>query len=93
MTKCQDLPKFQFSGGGGFILKLKSQSAKISDNFHFRRVGILKLYFRIGVFCRIWTKFSTTPAGSCITESLSHITYVETNKKVLKKKNTFGSDE
>ena len=35
MTKCQDLPKFQFSGRGG-ILKLKSQSAKISDNFHFR---------------------------------------------------------
>ena len=50
--------------------------------------GILKtevcgggiLNFRIGVFCRIWTKFSTTPAGSWITDSLSHTTYVETNK-------------
>ena len=29
---------------------------------------------------RIWTKISTTPAGSCITDSLSHTTYVETNK-------------
>ena len=56
VTKCQDLPKFQFLGGGGGILN-----------------------FRIGVFCRIWTKFSTTPAGSCITDSLSHTTYVETN--------------
>ena len=34
ITKCQDLPKFQFGGGGG-ILQLKSQSAKISDNFQF----------------------------------------------------------
>ena len=68
---------FHFQGGGG-ILKLRSQSAKISDNFHFQGGGILKLYFRIGVFCRIWTKISTTPAGSCITDSLSHTTYVET---------------
>ena len=100
MTKCQDLPKFQFSGGGVFcnwkvkvprfltifisggggILQLKSQSAKISDNFHFRGGGGGILYCRIGVNCRIWTKFSTTPAGSCITDSLSHTTYVETNK-------------
>ena len=28
------MPKFQFWGGGWGILKLKSQSAKISDNFH-----------------------------------------------------------
>ena len=41
------------------------------------------LYYRIGVFCRICTKFSTTPAGSCITDSLSHTTYVETNKMVI----------
>ena len=40
--------------------------------------GILN--FRIGVFCRIWTKISTTPTGRCITDSLSHTTYVETNK-------------
>ena len=33
------------------------------------------VFYRIGVNCRIWTKISTTPAGSCITDSLSH-TYV-----------------
>ena len=27
-------------------------------------------YYRIGVFCGIWTKISTTPAGSSITDSL-----------------------
>ena len=32
-----------------------------------------------GVFWGFWTKISTTPAGSCITDSLSHTTYVETN--------------
>ena len=32
-----------------------------------------------GYSVRIWTKISTTPAGSCITDSLSHTTYVETN--------------
>ena len=41
------------------------------------------VFYRIGVNCRIWTKISTTPAGSCITDSLSHITYVETNYFVL----------
>ena len=73
---CQDLPKFQFSGGGG-ILKLKSQSAKISDNFHFWGGGGCSetVFQNRG---RIWTKISTTPAGSCITDSLSHTTYVET---------------
>ena len=30
-------------------------------------------YYRIGVFFGIWTKISTTPAGSCITDSLSHV--------------------
>ena len=38
------------------------------------------VFYRIGVFCGIWTKISTTPAGSCIMDSLSHTTYVETNK-------------
>ena len=42
------------------------------------------LFYRIGVFCGIWTKISTTPAGSCITDSLSHTTYVETNDFVIK---------
>ena len=41
------------------------------------------VFYRIGVNCRIWTKISTTPAGSCITDSLSHTTYVET-KNVLR---------
>ena len=36
--------------------------------------------YRIGVFCGIWSKISTTPAGSCITDSLSHTTYVESNE-------------
>ena len=42
VTKYQDLPKYEFSkvrGGGN--LQLKSQSAKISDNF--QGGGILKL--------------------------------------------------
>ena len=55
--------------------------------FIFGGGGILKLYFRIGVFCRIWTKFSTTSAGSCITDSLSHTTYVETKKDSHRKCN------
>ena len=67
---------WQFSFWGGYSETL---GLGLSDNFHFRG-GILKLYFRMGGFCRIWTKISTTPAGSCITDSLSHTTYVETNK-------------
>ena len=34
---------FLLGGGGGGILQLKSQSAKISDNCHFRGEGILQL--------------------------------------------------
>ena len=67
--------------GGGGILKLSELDSL--SNFTLGG-GILKLSWRIGVFCRIWTKFSTTPAGSCITDSLSHTTYVETNQKKLK---------
>ena len=53
----------------------------LSDNFHLGGRGCsVPSYYRIGVFCGIWTKISTTPAGSCITDSLSHTTYVETNK-------------
>ena len=37
VTKYQEMPKFQWGGG---ILQLKSQSAKISDNFHFRGGGV-----------------------------------------------------
>ena len=43
------------------------------------------VFYRIGVNCRIWTKISTTPAGSCITDSLSHTTYVETNHLSMSK--------
>ena len=38
------------------------------------------VFYRVGVFCGIWTKISTTPAGSCITDSVSRTTYVETNQ-------------
>ena len=84
--------KFHFGGRGG-ILKLSELDslsnftlggyseairAGLPVKFHFWG-GILN--FRIGVFCRIWTKISTTPAGSCITDSLSHTTYVETNNR------------
>ena len=67
-------------GGGavGYSETEKSSSAKICLNFNFR--GGRGVFYRIGVNCRIWTKISTTPAGSCITDSLSHTTYVETNE-------------
>ena len=67
-----------FRGGGGYSVIENTHSPMIWLNFNFRGGGIL--YYRIGVFCRICTKFSTTPAGSCITDSLSHTTYVETNE-------------
>ena len=56
----------------------------LSDNFHFRggRGGYSETVLQNrGYSGRIWTKISTTPAGSCITDSLSHTTYVETNKR------------
>ena len=68
-----------FNFRGGYSVIENTQSPKIWLNFNFRGGGGI-LYYRIGVFCRICTKFSTTPAGSCITDSLSHTTYVETNK-------------
>ena len=70
-SKCQDLPKFQFSGGGEYSETEKSKCQDL-PKFQFSGGG--------GVNCRIWTKISTTPAGSCITDSLSHTTYVETNQ-------------
>ena len=65
--------------GGGYSVTENIQSPKICLNSKFRGGGGGILYYRIGVFCRICTKFSTTPAGSCITDSLSHTMYVETN--------------
>ena len=55
---CQDLPKFQFSGGG----------------------GEMKPNFTSGVKWGTWSKNSGSLACLCITDSLSHTTYVETNK-------------
>ena len=62
---------WQFSFGGG-ILKLSDLD---SLTIFIGGGGIL--CYRIRVFWGIWTKISTTPAGSCITDSLSHTTYVE----------------
>ena len=57
---CQDLPKFQFSGGGeGGKLGTKSKN-RVNWDF--------------------LTKFPTTPACLCITDSLSHTMYVETKQ-------------
>ena len=36
-----------------------------------------------GCFGEIWSKFSGSLAGWCITDSLSHTTYVETNEVTL----------
>ena len=62
---------WQFSFGGGY-----SGTPRIWTVTIF--IGGEGVFYRIGVFCGIWTKISTTPAGSCITDSLSHTTYVET---------------
>ena len=43
VTKCQDLPQFPFSGGGGGILKLKSHKVPRSASISIFRGGILKL--------------------------------------------------
>ena len=69
-------------GGGGYSVTENTQSPKICLNFNFPGGGGI-LYYRIGVFCRICTKISTTPAGSCITDSLSHTTYMETKSFVI----------
>ena len=83
--KCQDLPKFQLGGGGLWLFwEVKTQSAKICLNFHFWGRGVLEPNPRTGVFWRIWSKtIGSMCFGSlacwCITDSLSHTTYVETN--------------
>ena len=53
----------------------------LSDNFHLVEGGGYSetVLQNRGYSGRIWTKISTTPADSCITDSLSHTTYVETN--------------
>ena len=49
-SKCQDLPKFQFSGGGGVDLKSNTQSAKICLNFN-GGGGVLKSNTKSGKIC------------------------------------------
>ena len=71
ILKLSELDSLLNFTGGGYSEAIR---AGLPVKFHWG--GILN--FRIGVFCRIWTKISTTPAGSCITDSLSH---VETNKE------------
>ena len=51
------------------------------NNFNFRgEGGVLGPNSGTGVFWRIWSKFSGSLAGWCITDSFSHTTYVETKK-------------
>ena len=91
ILKLSDLDSLTIFIGRGGILKLSDLDSNnfhlggysetlrfgLSDNFHLG--GYSELQNR-EYSVRIWTKISTTPAGSCITDSLSHTTYVETNK-------------
>ena len=65
---------FNFRGGG---YSLPSQNLKCQDlsKFQFWVGGSVP---RLGAPSEFWTKFPTTPASYCITDSLSHTTYVET---------------
>ena len=76
--KCQDLPKFQFSGWGVFW-KFKTQSDKICLNFNFGERDVLEQNSSLEVNSGIWSKISGSLACLCITDSLSHTMYVETN--------------
>ena len=46
--------------------------------------GVLCKIPEQGCFGEIWSKFSGSLAGWCITDSLSHTTYVKTNKQIDK---------
>ena len=76
-SKCQDLPKFQFSGGGDI-------PAKICLNFNRGggRGGGGNWPVKNRVFLAIWSKNSGSLACLCITDRLSHTMYVETNETV-----------
>ena len=57
-----------------------SSALDSGNNFNFTGGGgVLEPNSRTGVFWRIWSKISGSLAGWCITDSLSHTTYVETN--------------
>ena len=79
--KCQDLPKFKFEGRGCSVV-VKTQSAKICLNFHFLGGGLFCTKSQNRVFLSIWSKNSASLDCLCITDSLSHTTYLETNKFV-----------
>ena len=78
-------PRFLASRGGGGryygVTTENTQSAKICLNFNFRRGGYFDLKFREGCSGEFGQKFTVhTETCLCITDSLSHTTYVETNK-------------
>ena len=66
---------------GGVLCKLRSEFRK--ESFIFRRGGVLCQIPEQGCSAKIWSKFFGSLAGWCITDSLSHTTYVETNKLLL----------
>ena len=80
-SKCQDLPKFQFSGGG------EGYSCQDLPKF---QSGVLwgggggNRQVKNRVFLAIWSKNSGSLACLCITDRLSHTRsmYVETNETV-----------
>ena len=81
VTKCQDLPKFQFSGRG-YSKTEKSQSAKICLNFNFREGGVFRSKLMVW---KIWTKIYCSARNLLVHHSsLSHTTYVETNEQCVR---------
>ena len=75
-SKCQDLPKFQFSGGGGCS---GSQIPKCQDlpkfQFFWGGGGVLNQIPEQGVVRNLSTNFSLPLSGSlCITDSVSDTT-------------------
>ena len=83
----QPMPKFQFLGGGEGLLfwKSKTQSAMICLNFKFFLGGggraVLNQIPEQDVLRNLSTNFALPLSGSlCITDSLSHTMYVETNE-------------
>ena len=73
--------KFQFSGGGGILGQSK---VKVPSPVQFLIFGGRGVNWEPKSENRVnqdfLTKFSTTPASYCITDGLSHTTYVETKK-------------
>ena len=68
-------------GGGVFCVSSDLNSGKKVRVFHFPGGGgVLCQIPEQGCSAKIWSKFSGSLAGCCITDSLSHTTYVETNE-------------